>query len=248
MKTDRTSYVFLTVLSVICTVMGLVFSRMESELDRIRTEDARRALLLCADALQNGDTFRFQCALRELEIDEGVRRHLLERGDSCLLLKDTFTTLAAEFPGHDTHADEAIRRLEKALLLEAAAHPSLSPPLEPSAPENPIAEELAHGNALLQAGQLLGDAAGAIKLKKEPPILVWEAVNARADFSAADGSLLRFWYLRGRLPDRPPPDDSTPQGERMHGLIRTDEGGTVSVYDSSGRLWYRQISPREVKR
>lgn len=248
MKTDRTSYVFLTVLSVVCTVMGLVFSRMEAELDRVRTEDARRSLLLCADALQNGDTFRFQCALNGLEINAGVRRHLLERGDSCLLLKDAFTALAAEFPGTDTHADEAIRRLEKALLREAAARPSLSPPLEPSAPENPIAEELAHDNALLQAGQLLGDAAGAIKLKKEPPVLVLEAVNARADFSAADGSLLRFWYLRGRLPDPPSTDDDAPQGEPMHGLIRTEEDGAVSVYDSTGRLWFRQIFPGEVKR
>ncbi len=213
----RIAYTFLLSLAVVCLILGVVSTRLGSRLHANELADSYRALTLCSDALREWDSAqsdesRYAAAIRfgdaaamlpsEVELEPLLSladkmRAGEDAANAVHTFADTFALLAAL-----DYADDAEARAVIASALDGvvgALAPETSQP--PSADvEQLLPEVVAYSGKVAAKGikAIFGANAGTLTphLAESGDVFVAENENLRMTFSAADGNLESFIFIR----------------------------------------------------
>ncbi len=220
----RISYIFILSLTLICAVMGMIITNQENLIHANELESCHESLTLCADALDEWSaatddegrysaSLRFENAVMSLpsEVETAPLLSLVGgmRGndDSAAYVRalaDTFSLLASI-----DYTDEREARELIALTLEGVSQElglKSEPVLQPTQDEVSIPPEVkAYTSTVVKQSirSLFGKNAGVLEavLSDEGGLWLVENDNLRMSFSASEGSLEEFVYIR--LGDHP---------------------------------------------
>lgn len=213
----RIAYTLLLAISLVCTVMGMFANRAENRLAAWQLDDYRSALCECADALTvwreaEGDmrtaaALRFRNAAAALPTD-APREPLLTLAESMRTgdapvqtvqtLADTFALLAAfDYPDGETARDMIV-----GTLMDVTDGLGDVPETDAAEPvSGPDTSWYSRRRAQETVEGLFGSAV-ACEASADGDAWVAETENLRMRFSAFDGSLESFVYIRlGDAPD-----------------------------------------------
>lgn len=213
----RIAYTFLISLAAVCLILGIVSTRLGARLHANELADSYRALKLCSDALSEWETagsdeLRVNAALRfkdaaarlpsevELEPLIGLADRMGTGADAAYTVRafyDTFTLLAAL-----DYTSSAEARTVIATTLDGVGD-ALMPE---EAPTEGGAEKLLPPEVVAYSGKVVaksikavfGTNAGTLEpvLADTGDVFVAENDNLRMTFSAEDGSLESFVFIR----------------------------------------------------
>lgn len=216
----RISYIFILSFAFICAVMGIIITSQENRIHTNELENCHESLTLCADALEEWGTagddearysasVRFKNALMSLPAEVETEPMLMlandmREGESAAVyvqaLADTFALLASIDYVDDTEARELI-----AITLEGVNAELGLEPTEPASHSLPtdtsVAPEVRQytRNVVKQSiRSLFGKNASTLEtvLSDEGDLWLVENDNLRMSFSASDGALEEFVYIR----------------------------------------------------
>ncbi|MBQ8250030.1 MAG: hypothetical protein IJY93_09185 [Clostridia bacterium] len=282
----RISYIFILSLTFICAVMGMIITNQENRIHTNELENCHESLALCADALDewsaaNDDEGRYSASVRfenavmslpsEVETEpllylaSGMR----ENNDASAYVRalaDTFSLLASIDYTDGTEARELIAMtlegVSDELGLESAEPATQSLQGEASIP--PEVREYTNTVVKQSIRSLFGKNAGTLEtvLSDEGDLWLVQNDNLRMSFSASDGSLEEFVYIRiGDHPSEKVSEEeqlslvcdfysdmrrtrsdvsAEPSGEICGFLLaRITDGEEIwqSAVDSYGRIW-----------
>lgn len=218
LRDRRISYIFLLSLALLCLIMGIVSENLGVRLHREELADSRRALTLCADALrewENAEAYeeRYAAAVRfesavaslpaEVDVDAllglaaAMRSQNYADSKAVHALSDTFSLLGAI-----DYTDDAEARHTIAQALEAASDSVIASDseAEEEVAALPLPEVTAYASKIAKKGikAVFGSRAGTLEpvLSDTGDSFYAEAENIRMTFSASDGRMESFVYIR----------------------------------------------------
>lgn len=286
LRDTRISYLFILSLTLICAIMGIMIGRQGALIHAKELEACYESLTLCADALDEwsaavSDEARYAAAIRfgsavaSLPSEVSAQPLLaladnMRSGQSAKTrvraLSDTFALLASIEYTDDEEARriiaETIDGVNRELVLEPPRMNARS--AEPTAAILPEVVRYSRDVAKRAVGTLFGRNASTLELVLSDDGGAWitETDNLRMTFSAEDGSLDGFVYIR--LGDQP--SEQFTEEERLSAardffidmrrttasaqvsasgelcgflLAEINDGGEIwySAVDSYGRIW-----------
>ncbi len=215
LRDTRIAYTFLISLTVLCLVLGLMATHFSTKLHKNELDGCRGALTLCSDALREWElaqspeeryaaALRFENAASALPSQVDVTPLLsmskqMRQGKNVNIhpFSDTFSLLAAL---DYTNSDEAASIIAKAIQNVSLAVPENLPKEESESVSAPLPEVIAYSEKVAKRGiaAMFGTNAGALipALSETGDVFTAESENLRMTFSAADGCLDSFVYIR----------------------------------------------------
>ncbi len=215
LRDTRIAYTFLISLTVLCLVLGLVATHLGTRLHKNELDDCRGTLTLCSDALREWDlaqsaearyaaALRFENAVSALPSQVDVTPLLslskqMRQGETVNIhaFSDTFSLLAAL---DYTDSSEAVTIIAKAIENVSLAVPENLPEEESESVSAPLPEVIAYSGKLAKKGiaAMFGTNAGTLTpvLSEAGDVFTAESENLRMTFSASDGCLDSFVYIR----------------------------------------------------
>ncbi|MBQ8551216.1 MAG: hypothetical protein IJ428_00215 [Clostridia bacterium] len=216
-RDTRIAYTFLLSLAVLCLILGIIATNLGSRLHANELADSYMSLTLCSDALREwddaaSDEARYAAAIRfgnaaarlpsEVKLEPLLSlADKMRSGDGAAsevrAFADTFALLATL-----DYADNAEARSIIAETIDGV-HSALTEKLDEDPPEAAgelLPEVVAYSQKVAQKGieAIFGGNAGSLSpiLAESGDVFVAENDNLRMTFSAADGSLESFVYIR----------------------------------------------------
>ena len=286
LRDTRIAHMLILSLTLICAVMGIVIGRQGARIHAHELEACYESLILCADALDewnaaSSDDARYAAAIRfggavaSLPSEVSAQPLLaladnMRSGESAgtrvRVLSDTFALLASIEYTNDKEARriiaETIDGVNRELVIEP---PSLNSRIaEPTVSIQPEVVRYSRDVAKRAIGTLFGRNASTLELSMSDDGEKWvtETENLRMIFSAKDGSLDGFVYIRlGETPAETLSEEErlssardffrdmrrtatsvqvSPSGEMCGFLLaEINDGGEIwySAVDAYGRIW-----------
>lgn len=242
LRDTKIAYTFLLSLALISLLLGITVTRLDTTLHERELDGYYEALTLCADALQEWSTaegadMRYGAAIRferaaallpsEVELENVISlSDYMQMGDTSAprvrAYADTFLLLSSlDFESEE----EASRVISETLLgVSEALNGSVAIEEKPLPPET-----VAYTQNIVKDNMkdLLGGALRSLEPEFVEDGNVWraEASNIRLDYSAKDGSLEGFVYIRlGDVPEWAVDADGC--AERALAFYKSSRGGT----------------------